>query len=89
MCRPGGGTHKKSHVKAYGDYRPNGLVFLQKSLHMGPILVKKILRRGSHFTKIAKKLVKSGIFVVEEPLHMGPDLQKLKKQTNKQTKKKT
>ena len=43
---------------------------------MGPILVKKILRRGSHFTKIAKKIVKSGIFVLEKPLEMSPYLQK-------------
>ena len=43
---------------------------------MGPILAKQILRRGSHFTKIAKKIVKSGIFVVKKPLEMNPDLQK-------------
>ena len=59
--------------------RPNGLDFQQKSLDMGPILVKKILRRGSHFTKIAKKKVKSAIFEVEKPLEMGPDLQKFRK----------
>ena len=28
---------------------------------MGPILVRKSLRRGSHFTKIAEKIVKSAI----------------------------
>ena len=48
-----GGTHMLRHT---GMCRPNGLLFHQKSLDMGPILVKKILRRGSHFTKIAKKL---------------------------------
>ena len=43
---------------------------------MGPILVKKIFRRGSHITKIAK-MVKSAIFVVEKPIEMGlVDLQK-------------
>ena len=46
---------------------------------MGLILFKKILRRGSHFTKIAKKMVKSAIFEVEKPLEMGPDLQKFRK----------
>ena len=44
-----------SHVKAYRD----GLPFHQKSLDKGPSLVKKILRRGSYFTKVAKKIVKS------------------------------
>ena len=53
---------------------------------MGPILVNRILRRGSYFTKIEKKNVKSGTFVVEKPLKMGPDLQNFEKQnkTNKQ-----
>ena len=46
---------------------------------MGPILVKKILRRGSHFTKIAKKIVKSAICEVEKPLEMGPNLRKFQK----------
>ena len=31
---------KKEHGKAYEDYRSNGLVFHQKFLDMGPILVK-------------------------------------------------
>ena len=30
-----------------GMCRPNGLLFHQKSLDMGPILIKRILRRGS------------------------------------------
>ena len=46
-----GGTQMLRHT---GMCRPNGLL-TKKSLDMGPILVKKILRRGSHFTKIAKK----------------------------------
>ena len=50
---------------------------------MGPILVKKILRRGSHFTKIAKKIVKSAIFEVEKPLEMGPNLRKFRKKNVK------
>ena len=49
----GGGTHMLRHT---GMCRPNGLLFHQKSLDMGPTLVKKILRGGSHFKKIAKKL---------------------------------
>ena len=64
-----------------GMCRPNGLLFHQKSLYMGPILVKKILRRESHFTKNQKlrKMVKSAIFEVVKPLEMGPDLQKILK----------
>ena len=37
-----------------GMCRPNGLLFQKISLDMGPILVKKILRGGSHFIKIVK-----------------------------------
>ena len=48
-----GGTHMLRHT---GMCRPNGLLFQQTSLDMGPILVNKILTRGSHFTRIAKKL---------------------------------
>ena len=57
---------------------------------MGPILVKKIFRRGSHITKIAK-MVKLAIFVVEKPFKMGPaDLRKFwKKKKKKKKKKKT
>ena len=50
---------------------PNGSLFHQKSLDMGPILVMKILREGSHFTKI----VKSVGFEAENPLEKGLDLQ--------------
>ena len=52
-----------SHVKAYGDVSPKWVTFLEKSLDMGPILFKKILRRGSHFTKIAKKNGKNQPFL--------------------------
>ena len=41
--RPGGGY---SHVKAYGDVPPKWVTFSAK-----------LLRHGSHFTKIAKKLL--------------------------------
>ena len=55
-----------------GMCRPNVLVFHQKSLDNGPIFVKKILKRGSHFTKIAtKKNVKAAVFEAEKPLEMG------------------
>ena len=53
-----------------GMCRPNGLLFQQKSLDMGPILLKKILRRGSHFAKIAKNC-KISHFEVEKSLDMG------------------
>ena len=42
-------------LRHMGMCRPNGLLFQQKSLDMGPILVKKILRRGSHFKKNREK----------------------------------
>ena len=74
-----GGTHMLRHT---GMCRPNGLLFHQKSLDMDPLLFKKILWRGSHFTKIAtKKNAKSAVFEVEKPLEMGPDLQKKSKKT--------
>ena len=52
----GGGTHMLRHT---GMCCPNGLLFHQKSLDMGPILQqkKKIPRRWSHFSKIAKKKI--------------------------------
>ena len=55
MCRPARvltKNKKKSHVKSYGDYRPNGLVFHQNSLDMGPILVKKSLEQGPISQKV-------------------------------------
>ena len=75
--KPGEGGY--SHVKAYGDVLPKWLLFQQKSLDTGPILVKKILRRGFHFTKSTKKIVKSALFEVEKPLQIGPDLRKISK----------
>ena len=59
--------------------RPNGLLFQQKSLDMGPILVKKSLEEGPISKKIAKKMVKTAIFEVQKPLEMGPGLQKFRK----------
>ena len=44
-----GDTHMLRHT---GMCRPNGLLFHQKSLDMGPILVRQILRGGSHFNKV-------------------------------------
>ena len=70
----GGGTYMLRHT---GMCRPNGLIFHQKSLDMGPILVKKIPRGGSHFTKFAKKNGKISRFWGRKPLEMGLDLRKL------------
>ena len=42
---------------------------------MGPILAKKSLEEGL-ISQNCEKIVKSGIFVVEKPLEMSPDLQK-------------
>ena len=61
-------------LRRTGMCRPNGLLFHQKSLNMGPILVKKFLR-GSHFIKN----VKSAIFEAENPLEMGLNLHKFQK----------
>ena len=54
-------------LRQTGMCRPNGLLFHHKSLNMGPILLKKILRRGSHFDKNFEKIVKSAILRVENP----------------------
>ena len=48
-----GGTHTLWHTRIC---HPKGLLFHQKSFDMGHILVKKILRTGSHFTKKIEKL---------------------------------
>ena len=71
----GGGIHMLRHT---GMRRPNGLLFYQKSLDMGPILVKKILRRGSLSQKLRTN-VKSAISGGKEILEMGPDLRKFRK----------
>ena len=76
-----GGTHMLRHT---GMCRPNGPHFHQKSLDMGPMLVIKILREGSHFTKIAKKMVKSAVLKAEKLLEMGLDLQKVRKKLSNQ-----
>ena len=52
-------AHPNSHakdLKAYGDVPPKWVTFSPKILRHGSILVKKILRRGSHFAKIVKNL---------------------------------
>ena len=43
---------------------------------------KKILRRGSHFTKILKKIVKSVVFDAGKPLKMVPISENLEKMLN-------
>ena len=58
VSAPGGGV--LTYISYTGMCRPNGLLFHQKSLDMGPILVKKsleegpislkFLRRGSYFS---------------------------------------
>ena len=71
-----GGTHILRHT---GMFRPNGLLFHQKSLDMGPILVKKVLRESPISQKFAKKNVKSAVFEAEKPLEMGLDFQNVLK----------
>ena len=53
-----GGTHLLRHT---GMCCPNRLLFHQKSLDMGPILVKKSLEEGPISQKLQKKMVKSVI----------------------------
>ena len=50
-----------SHVQAYGDVRPNGLLFHQKSLNMGPGPISQKLRKTCKISR----------FEVEKPLEMG------------------
>ena len=67
-----------SHVKAWGMCHPNGLLFHQKFLDMGPILFKKSFKGGPILQKLQKN-VKSAIFEAEKPLEMHLDLQKFRK----------
>ena len=55
--------------------RPNGLLFHQKSLDMGPILVKESLEEGP-ISQILRKNGKISRFEAENPLQMGLNLQK-------------
>ena len=43
---------------------------------------KKILRRGSHFTKIENKIIKSVVFYAGKPLEMVPISENLEKILN-------
>ena len=70
----GGRRETRGGVLTYISYtgnaaHANGLLFHQKSLDMGPILVKKSL----------EKIVKSAVFMVKKPLEMGSDLRKFRK----------
>ena len=57
---------------------PNWVTFSPKILrHESYFVPKKILKGESYFTKIAKIIVKSVAFKIENPLEMGPDLQKI------------
>ena len=77
---PPEGIHMLRHT---GMCCPNGLLFHQKSIDMSPILVKKFLKRGSHFTKITKNY-KISHFQGRKPLEMASDLQNFKKKKKKQ-----
>ena len=58
---------------------PNGLLFHQKSLDMGPILVKKSFEESS-ITHNLRKMVKSAFFEAAKPfIEMGLDLQNFEK----------
>ena len=47
-----GGTHMLRHT---GMCLPNGLLFHQRSLDVGPVLIKKSLENGSISQKLQKK----------------------------------
>ena len=80
-AKPQRGTYRLRYT---GMCCPNGLVFHKKSLDMGPIFVQKILKRGSHFTKIVKNF-KNWPFLRwkknKHTLEMGTDFQKKKKKS--------
>ena len=55
---------------------PNELLFHQKSLDVGPILIKKSLEEGPISQNLKKKIEKkkiekSAVFEAEKPLEMG------------------
>ena len=72
VCVTVGDTHMLRYT---GMCRPNGLHFHQKSLDMGPILVKKSLEEVP-FHKNCENIVKSAGFEVAKPLEMGLNLRK-------------
>ena len=73
----GGGTHMSRH--GGGGCRPNGLLFHQKSLNIGSILVKKSLEGP-----ISQNLPKNctirplAVFDTEKPLQMGLNLRRFR-----------
>ena len=73
----GVGTRLLGHT---GMCHPNGLLFHQKSLDIGPVFVKKSLEEGP----ISQKFVKSTIFELEKPLKMGNNFQKFQKKKSNQ-----
>ena len=80
----GGGTHMSRH-KGGGGCRPNGLLFHQKSLNIGSILVKKSLEgpisQNLQKKKKKKKIVQLGLLAVfdtEKPLQMGLNLRRFR-----------
>ena len=62
--------------------RPNGLLFHQKSLDMGSMLVKKSLEEGPISQKL-RTTVKSAIFGVEKPFEIVPICKIFEKKQNK------
>ena len=74
-----GGIHM---LRQTGMCRPNGLLFQQKSLNKGTILVKKSLEEGPISQK-SRKNGKISHFEVEKPLEMCPDLRKFRKKSFK------
>ena len=68
----GGGTHMLRHTWMC---RPNGLVFHQKSLDKGPILVKKKSEEGP----VSPKLQKNKPFFEAETIKNGSQFTKIKK----------
>ena len=64
----------------WGGCRPNGLLFHQKSLNIGSILVKKSLE-GPISQNLQKKVIQLGplaVFDTEKPLQMGLNLRRLR-----------
>ena len=75
-AEPGwGGPHMLRHT---GMCRTNGLLFHQKSLDMGPILVKKSLEEGPILQKLQKNC-KISCFWGWKPLRIEPRFAKISK----------
>ena len=71
-------------LRLTGKCCPNGSLFHKKSLDMGPILVKKILKGGFCFNKNCKKIVKSAGFSGRKTLRNGSQFAKISKKLSNQ-----